>query len=234
VPPSETPKMAARCEPTASITARMSSIRSCIVGALVAGSDMPVPRLSKTISRANDARRVRRWARFGSSQASSTWETNPGTSTRSIGASPSTWQAMLTWPLFAYLVSGRIPLNCNRAREPGQLAAARGRAVSSSAATARVAGRLRMPATQSQLYGELAHLAATGLVQASHPGPRGRKELTPAGYPHRPGTRPAQPDPAARLLPVDPASPGRPRLPGAGRHPQPRLPSATPRPPGIP
>jgi PadR family transcriptional regulator, regulatory protein AphA len=36
-----------------------------------------------------------------------------------------------------------------------------------------------MPATQSQLYGELAHLAATGLVQASHPGPRGRKELTP-------------------------------------------------------
>jgi hypothetical protein len=34
-----------------------------------------------------------------------------------------------------------------------------------------------MPTTQSQLYGELAYLAATGLVQASHPGPRGRKEL---------------------------------------------------------
>ena len=73
------------------MTARMSSIRSSIVGTLVVGSDMPVPRLSKTINREKDARRIKKWARFGSSQATSTCETNPGTRTRSKGASPSTW-----------------------------------------------------------------------------------------------------------------------------------------------
>lgn len=39
------------------------------------------------------------------------------------------------------------------------------------------------PAQQSQLYGELGRLAEAGLVQASEPGVRGRKEysLTPSG-----------------------------------------------------
>ena len=52
---------------------------------------MPVPRLSNTISRENDASRVRNRASRGSSHATSTWETNPGTRTRSIGPSPTTW-----------------------------------------------------------------------------------------------------------------------------------------------
>ena len=90
MPPSETPNTVARDEPAASITARMSSIRSSIVGGLVAGSDMPVPRLSNTINRENDARRVKKRARLGSSHATSTCETKPGTRTRSVGPSPST------------------------------------------------------------------------------------------------------------------------------------------------
>ena len=39
---------------------------------------MPVPRLSNTISRENEASRVRNRASRGSSQATSTWETKPG------------------------------------------------------------------------------------------------------------------------------------------------------------
>jgi hypothetical protein len=39
------------------MTARTSSIRVSIVGAPATRSDMPVPRLSKTISRENEARR---------------------------------------------------------------------------------------------------------------------------------------------------------------------------------
>jgi hypothetical protein len=37
----------------------------------------------------------------GTDQTSSTWETNPGTKTRSNGPSPTTWYAMLTSPLRA-------------------------------------------------------------------------------------------------------------------------------------
>src|SRR5438876_221600 len=53
LPPSEAPKMAARSEPTASITARTSSIRCSSVGSWSAGtgSDIPVPRLSNRITR---------------------------------------------------------------------------------------------------------------------------------------------------------------------------------------
>ena len=90
MPPSETPNTVARDEPAASITARMSSIRSSIVGGLEAGSDMPVPRLSNTINRENDASRVKNRARFGSSHATSTCDTKPGAITRSVGPSPST------------------------------------------------------------------------------------------------------------------------------------------------
>ena len=49
VPPSDMPNSVPRREPTASITARMSSIRSSIDGGLSTGSDMPVPRLSNMI-----------------------------------------------------------------------------------------------------------------------------------------------------------------------------------------
>ena len=53
--PSTTPKIAARWEPTASMTARRSSIRASSVGAPETRSDIPVPRLSKRINRENSA-----------------------------------------------------------------------------------------------------------------------------------------------------------------------------------
>ena len=53
--PSQEPMSAARSEPTASMTARTSSIRSSIDGAPATGSETPVPRLSKSRTRANDA-----------------------------------------------------------------------------------------------------------------------------------------------------------------------------------
>jgi hypothetical protein len=52
--PSEIPISAARSEPAASITARTSSIRSSIEGAVATGSDSPEPRRSKASTRAND------------------------------------------------------------------------------------------------------------------------------------------------------------------------------------
>src|SRR2546421_4050104 len=63
-PPSEKPKSAARSEPTASITARTSSIRSSSVGRswTLTRSDSPVPRLSKRISRLKEARRRKKRA----------------------------------------------------------------------------------------------------------------------------------------------------------------------------
>ena len=81
LPPSEAPKIAARSDPTASMTARTSSIRCSSVGSSLAGtgSDIPVPRLSNRISRENEARRSKPSARSGSSHASSTCETQPGT-----------------------------------------------------------------------------------------------------------------------------------------------------------
>ena len=56
-PPSDSPITAARSEPTASITARMSSIRVSSVVAPATRSLMPRPRLSKRMSRLNSARR---------------------------------------------------------------------------------------------------------------------------------------------------------------------------------
>ena len=80
-PPSECPSSAARSDPAASITARTSSIRSSSVGRRSSGtgSERPVPRLSKTIRRANDASRRRNRAYEGSSHITSTFETHPGT-----------------------------------------------------------------------------------------------------------------------------------------------------------
>ena len=69
-------------------------------------SDSPVPRLSKVIRRENEARRARKRASIGSSQARSTWETQPGTYTRSSVPLPTTWYAMWSSPLRAYSVFG--------------------------------------------------------------------------------------------------------------------------------
>ena len=55
--PSETPSSVARSDPAASITARTSSMRSSSVGTSFTGSDIPMPRLSKRISRENEASR---------------------------------------------------------------------------------------------------------------------------------------------------------------------------------
>src|SRR6185369_5318331 len=66
--PSDIPNNAARDEPTASITARTSSIRSSSVGTPAMRSDIPTPRLSKRINREKDAKRRRYRATEGSSQ----------------------------------------------------------------------------------------------------------------------------------------------------------------------
>ena len=51
-------------------------------------SDAPTPRLSISSSRLNDAMRRRKRANGGNSHVQSTWETQPGTSTTSMGPSP--------------------------------------------------------------------------------------------------------------------------------------------------
>ena len=100
-PPSETPSSAARSEPTASITARTSSIRTSSDGAPLTRSDIPVPRLSNgSAGRTTRAAGVNA-ASDGICHASSTCETNGGMWTRSNGPSPSTWYAIETSPLLA-------------------------------------------------------------------------------------------------------------------------------------
>ena len=51
-------------------------------------SDSPVPRLSNTISRVNDARREKNDAMASCSHCSSTFDTKPGMNTRSVGPPP--------------------------------------------------------------------------------------------------------------------------------------------------
>jgi hypothetical protein len=63
--PSDSPKKAARREPTASMTGRTSSIRVSKVGAPLTRSDIPVPRLSSRISRENEASCSRTGAKLG-------------------------------------------------------------------------------------------------------------------------------------------------------------------------
>ena len=78
-PPSDTPKIAARSDPTVSITVRMSSIRCSSVGSSRSGtrSDIPVPRLSKRISREKEASRFRKRASGGTSHPYSKFDTQP-------------------------------------------------------------------------------------------------------------------------------------------------------------
>jgi hypothetical protein len=61
------PKSAARSEPTASMTARTSSIRCSSVGISDTRSESPVPGLSNRMSRAKDASRWKNRAPHGSS-----------------------------------------------------------------------------------------------------------------------------------------------------------------------
>ena len=69
-------------------------------------SDIPHPRRSKTISRANDPTSASCRARAGMSHASSMFETNVGTTTTSSEPSPTIWKAICTSPLSAYSVRG--------------------------------------------------------------------------------------------------------------------------------
>ena len=80
-PPSDEPNNAARSEPAASITARTASMRCSSVGSRSSGtgSDIPVPGLSKRMSREKDASRRRSRACVGSSHISSMFEIQPGT-----------------------------------------------------------------------------------------------------------------------------------------------------------
>ena len=89
-PPSEWPSTTTRSEPTASITARASSILTSREGSRSSGtrSDMPTPRLSNTITLANDESRSRNRATKGWSHMRSMWVTQPSTNKTSIGPSP--------------------------------------------------------------------------------------------------------------------------------------------------
>ena len=58
---------------------------------MVTLEERPTPRLSNTMSRVNDASRSKNRAISASSQLISTFHTQPGTNTRSIGPSPITW-----------------------------------------------------------------------------------------------------------------------------------------------
>jgi hypothetical protein len=60
-------------------------------GRSVTRSERPVPRLSNRINRVKDASRSKNRAQAGSSQNTSMFDTQPGTRTRSRGASPTTW-----------------------------------------------------------------------------------------------------------------------------------------------
>src|SRR5262249_58022140 len=93
--PSATPTNAAHVEPTASMTARTSSIRSSSVGTPTTESEEPTPRLSNRISRPNDVSRST-VSRNGGSYASgpSMLHTSGGTNSTSKGPVPSTRYAI--------------------------------------------------------------------------------------------------------------------------------------------
>ena len=107
-PPSDQASSTARRDPTVSITEPMSSIRSASDGVSRrrSRSDMPIPRLSKVITRVNADNLRRKRASSGSCHANSTWEIKPGTTTRSTGPVPKAWYAMFRSPLRAYRVVG--------------------------------------------------------------------------------------------------------------------------------
>ena len=86
--PSENPSRIVRFEPTASMTARTSSIRSSSDGTPDTRSDRPCPLLSNVTTRANPDKRCRNAVNPGSSWWNSTWEIAPGTMTMSSGPCP--------------------------------------------------------------------------------------------------------------------------------------------------
>ena len=86
--PSEMPMSTARSEPTASITARTSSIRSSSGTGATLRSERPRPRLSKRIRRLNDASPRKKRAIAGFSHSTSRWLAKPCTNTRSRSPSP--------------------------------------------------------------------------------------------------------------------------------------------------
>jgi hypothetical protein len=100
-PPSETPMSAALFEPTASRIARTSSIRSSSVPTRVR-SERPMPRLSNTIRRENDARRSTKRRYSAISHNTSRFVIAPAMCTRSSGPSPMTRYAMWIPSLSAY------------------------------------------------------------------------------------------------------------------------------------
>src|SRR5439155_13444902 len=81
---------AARFDPTSSRMACTSCMRCSSAKICELRSDMPVPRLSKRMTRLNEARRWKnaRWP--ADPQIASMLETNPGTNSRSSGPSPNT------------------------------------------------------------------------------------------------------------------------------------------------
>jgi hypothetical protein len=105
--PSEYPKSVARLEPTASITARTSSIRCSSEGASYILSDKPCPRLSKVTTRANLERRRRKAVHPANSCWNSMFDMKPGIRIISTGPSPITGHD----PLFLRLLINRALTN---------------------------------------------------------------------------------------------------------------------------
>ncbi len=89
--PSAAERRAGCADAAAAITARTSSTCSSSGEAPATPSDIPVPRRSNAISRANAASRRRNPATPGISQAISMFDRNAGTRTTSSGPSPTTW-----------------------------------------------------------------------------------------------------------------------------------------------
>ena len=82
--------MAARSDPAASMTARMSSMRTSAEAKSATRSESPVPRLSNRISRENVASLAKNSPGGPSHAYSSAVKTEPSTNTRSKGPSPTT------------------------------------------------------------------------------------------------------------------------------------------------
>jgi hypothetical protein len=93
IPPSPAPRIAARSDPAASMTARTSSIHSSRGGSEPrgAGSDRPMPYLSKVMKRLKELKRRKNRAGDGMSGLPSRWKNHSETNTRSISPSPRTW-----------------------------------------------------------------------------------------------------------------------------------------------
>ena len=88
-PPSEIPMIAALSIPVASITARMSSMRSSSSAAPAIASDTPSPRLSNVATRAKVPNRSMKSAYRSKVKSRSRWE-RAGTMTMFRGPAPNT------------------------------------------------------------------------------------------------------------------------------------------------